>query len=121
MIGRKVDLMVVKVRFGRGPVVSRRKGKNSRIAMLSASLLTLLAISCASLGAWRIGADLDWAGPFVFQSGLRSHWQVWMGAAAGVQYASWKLTRYARSARRREVEIARAEESSARARAAANV
>ena len=77
-IGRYVnDLMVVKVRFGHGPVVTRRKGKNSRIAMLGASLLTLVAISCASLGLWRVGTDLDWAGDFVFQSGFLSHWQVW--------------------------------------------
>jgi len=81
--------------------------KNSRIAMLSASLLTLVAIGCASLGLWRMGTDLDWAGDFVVPSGFLSHWQVWIGAAVGVQYASWRLTRYAGRAGRREVGIAR--------------
>jgi hypothetical protein len=100
----KTDLM--EVRFGHGPAVVRRKGKNSRVAKLSASLLTLVAISCASLGLWRIGTDLDWAGDFVFQDGFLSHWQVWLGAAAGVQYASLRIARYARILRRREVQIA---------------
>jgi hypothetical protein len=112
--------MVVKVRFGRGHAVTRRNGKNSRIAMGGASLLTLVVISCASLGLWRVGTDLDWAGAFVFQSGILSHWQVWIGAAVGVQYASWRLNRYATSARNREVEIARVAEPSS-VQAAANV
>jgi hypothetical protein len=113
--------MQVKVRFGRGPVVTRRKGKNSRIAMLSANLLTLVTIVCASLGVWRVGTDLEWAGAFVFQDGMLSHWQVWIGAALAVQHLSWQLTRYARRARRREVESARAAENSSAARAAANI
>jgi hypothetical protein len=113
--------MQVKVRFGRGPIVTRRKGKNSRMAMVGANLLTLAALICASLGVWRVGADLDWAGAFVFQNGILSHWQVWIAAALAVQYVSWQLTRYARRARRREVENARAVEKSSVARAAANI
>jgi hypothetical protein len=113
--------MVVKVRLGRGPVVTRRKGKNSRIAILTSSLLSLVAISCASLGFWRLGNDLNWAGAFVFQNGLLSHWQIWIGTAVAVQYASWRLTRYARHARRREVEIARAAEQSSGVRATASI
>jgi hypothetical protein len=106
----RIDFMVVKARLGHGPVVVRRKGKNSRIAMLSASLLTLVAIGCASLGLWRMASDLEWAGDFVFPNGFLSHWQVWLGAAACVQYASLRMARYARTLRRREVEIARAAE-----------
>lgn len=67
--------------------------------MLAASLLTLLSISCASLGLWRLGTDLDWAGDFVFRSGLLSHWQVWIGAAALIQYASWRLAQYSQTTR----------------------
>lgn len=63
----------------------------SRIAALCANLLILIAIACASMGLWRMAADLDWAGDFVFQSGLLSHWQVWIAAAVGVQYVSWRL------------------------------
>jgi hypothetical protein len=93
------EFMVVKIRFGRGPVVTRRQGKNSRLATLAASGLTLVAVGCASLGMWRLGTDLNWAGEFVFPSGFLSHWQVWIGFAALVQYACWRLTRYADLAR----------------------
>jgi hypothetical protein len=113
--------MQVKVQFGRGPVVTRRKGKNSRLARLGASLLTLVAVSCGSLGLWRMGYDLDWAGAFVFQNGLLSHWQVWIFSAIGLQYASWQLSRYARHARRREVEMERLEEKTSHFSAAANI
>jgi hypothetical protein len=91
--------MVVKVRFARGRMVSRRKGKNSRIATLAASLLTMASLSCASLGLWRVGTDLDWAGGFVFSQGFLSHWQVWIGAAVAIQYVAWRLTRYANMVR----------------------
>lgn len=90
--------MVVKIRFGRGTPVTRRAGKNSRIAKLAASLLTMSSISCASLGLWRMGTDLEVAGQFVFTSGIFSHWQVWMGGALVAQYTSWRLGRYARTA-----------------------
>lgn len=91
----KADFMVVKIRFGNGPVVSRSPGKNKRMAMLAASLLTLVSISFAALGFWRLGKDLDWAGDFFVEDGFFSHWQVWLGAAALVQYGAWRLTRYA--------------------------
>lgn len=113
--------MVVRIRFGRGPVVTRRKGKNSRIAMLAASLLTLVSISCAALGLWRVGTDLDWTGGFVFSRGLLSHWQVWIGAAAIVQYASWRLVRYARMSALADHDAAAAGESAPDERAIANV
>ena len=116
----KTQFMVVKVRFARGPMVSRRKGKNSRIATLAASLLTMVSLSCAALGLWRVGADLDWAGGFVFSDGFLSHWQVWIGAAAAVQYAAWRLTRYARLVGRQQSEETSQQESETK-RAVANV
>lgn len=90
--------MVVRIRLGRGAVVSRRAGKNSRIARVMATVLTLVSISLGSFGLWRVGTDLGWAGDFVFTSGILSHWQVWIGAAAGVQYLVWHLSQYARKA-----------------------
>lgn len=91
------DLMVVTVRVGPGHI-STPNAKSSRFPILSANFLTLVAISCASLGLWRVGTDLDVAHNFVFQNGFLSHWQVWIGLAVGVQYASWHLNRFARSA-----------------------
>lgn len=96
--------MIVRIRFGRGRVVTRRKGKNGRAALLVASLLTLIAISFAIFGLWRLGQDLGFAGDFVFATGLLSHWQVWMASAALVQYACWRLTRYSRLAQDEEAE-----------------
>lgn len=91
--------MVVRIRFGNGPLVTRRRGKNSRLAQLAASLLTLFAISFFLLAAWRLGIDLGYASDFVFQSGIASHWQVWMAATAVTQYAAIRLNRYAREGR----------------------
>jgi hypothetical protein len=96
--------MVAKILFGLDRMMTVEE-KTGRIALLSASLLTLVAISCASLGLWRVGTDLDWAGDFVVQDGLLSHWQVWIGFAVAMQYTSWWLARHAGLAQRREAEI----------------
>jgi hypothetical protein len=98
--GSKSQFMVVRIRFGPGRVVTRRKGKNSKAALLLASLLTLVAISLGALGLWRLGQDLGFLGDFVFPTGLLSHWQVWMAGAIACQYACWRLTRYSMLARR---------------------
>jgi hypothetical protein len=90
--------MVVKIRFGRGSVVARRKGKNSRLALLGAGLLTMGSICLGSLAIWRFCQDFGLAGDFVFEDGFLSHWQVWLASAVATQYAGWRLTRYARQA-----------------------
>jgi hypothetical protein len=89
--------MVVKIRFGHGPVVTRRKGKNGQAAVLLASASTLTAVCLTALGVWRLCEDLDLAGEFFFRDGMLAHWQVWIGAAGLTQYASWRLNRYAKS------------------------
>jgi len=94
----KSAFMVVRIRFGQGPVVTRRNGKNSRAAMLAGSLLTLISICLLSLGIWRLCQDLDLANNFIFPDGFLSHWQVWIAAAALTQYSCWGLTRYAKAA-----------------------
>lgn len=112
--------MVVKIRFGRGPLVTRRPGKNSRMATLAASVLTLFSISCASMSLWRVGTDLALAGDFAFHDGLLSHWQVWAGAAIAIQYVAWQLTRYAKKAVVRDAETS-PEETPEAVRAPAHV
>ncbi len=90
--------MVVRIRFGGGRPVEGRSGKNSRVARISASVLTLIAICLASFGMWRLAEDLGWAGNFIIAEGLLSHWQVWLGAAGLLQFAAWRLLQYARGA-----------------------
>ena len=101
--------MVVKIRFGRGPVVARRKGKNSRIALLGAGFLTLVSICLGSLGLWRLFQDVGIAGDFIFRDGILSHWQVWIASAALSWWACWRLSQYAKQAHQMlsaEVEVA---------------
>jgi hypothetical protein len=113
--------MVVKIRFGRGPVVARRKGKNSRIALLGAGFLTLVSICLGSLGIWRFCQDVGLAGDFIFEDGLLSHWQVWIAAAALVQYACWRLSQYAKQAREEAKLESETEDPKTPASLAANV
>jgi hypothetical protein len=70
---------------------------------------------------WRVGADLDWAGGFVFPEGFLSHWQVWIGAAVAIQYAGWRLTRYASTAVPQEDDSEREEQATSGDRVIANV
>ena len=87
--------MIVRIRFGRGPRVERRKGKNSRLAWIAAGLLTLGSVSCLILALWRLGVDFGWTGAFVFpDDSVLSHWQVWLVGALGIQFTAWKLNRY---------------------------
>jgi hypothetical protein len=62
-----------------------------------AALLTPAAAMAAVLALWRIAADLNWANSFAIPSGLFSHWQVWLGAAAALQLCSRILNRYGKA------------------------
>jgi hypothetical protein len=93
--------MIVRIRFGRGTSRSRRTGKNAHIAVAAATLGTLASISCATLGVWRLGQDIGWAGDFAFTQGVLSHWQVWLSAAAAIQLLCLKLAKYGHMAQGR--------------------
>jgi hypothetical protein len=101
----RTRLWLTRPGFGRDPVLTPEE-TCGRIAVLSASLLTITAISCASLGLWRVGTDIQWTSAFVIREGFLSHWQVWIGAAVATQYTSWWLARYAGMLRRQEAETA---------------
>ena len=90
--------MVVRIRFGGGSRVALGKRKNARLALLAASLLTLIAICLTFMGFWRLFRDLDLAGEFIFTAGILSHWQVWLAAAAGTQFGAWTLKDFYRGA-----------------------
>jgi hypothetical protein len=90
--------MVIRIRFGRGPAVSRGRGKNRRLAWAAGALLTPAAVMAFALAAWRLSFDLGWAREFAFSEGLLSHWQVWLAAAALIELCAWTLNRYGEKA-----------------------
>ena len=92
--------MRVRIRFARRSRTATRRGRNQRIALVVAALLTPAAAIAAALGLWRIAADLNWANNFAIPSGVFSHWQVWLGAAAALQFCSRILNRYGKGAGR---------------------
>ena len=87
---------MVRMRFGRGRQVYRVRGKNRRLALALSALLTPSAVMASVLGFWRLAADMKWTGEFGISSGLFSHWQVWLGSAALLQWVAWALNRYGR-------------------------
>ena len=89
--------MIVRIRFGPGTRVGRKRRKERRFALGIAGLLTPAAVLAAVLGLWRIAADMQWTGSFAIAEGFFSHWQVWLGAAAALQMCAHLLNRYARN------------------------
>jgi hypothetical protein len=86
--------MVVRIRFGKGPKVARKRGKNQRVALAVAALLTPAAFTASVLALWSIAAGLNWTNSFAFPTGIFSHWQVWLAAAVGLQLCARVLNRY---------------------------
>ena len=86
--------MVIRIQFGQGPKVSVGKRKNRRMASATAALLGPVVLIALALGIWRLAADLNWTNRFAIPSGLFSHWQVWLAAAALLQVCSHFLNRY---------------------------
>jgi hypothetical protein len=89
--------MVLRIRFGTGPKVGKKPRGNRRVALAAASLLTPAAAVTAVLALWRIAADLNWTGSFAISAGFFSHWQVWLGGAALLQFCARVLNRYAKT------------------------
>jgi hypothetical protein len=88
--------MVVRIRFGKGRTLARNRTRNRSFAIAAGALLTPAALVASVLAVWRIAADLNVANSFAIPSGLFSHWQVWVGAAVGLQLCSRVLNRYGR-------------------------
>src|SRR6266702_8879582 len=82
---RVVAIMLLRIRFGSGRQVQRRKGKNRRLALALSALLTPAAVMASALGLWRLAADMKWTGEFGIASGVFSHWQVWLAFAGLLQ------------------------------------
>jgi hypothetical protein len=87
--------MVVRIRFSYGSALRKTVAANRQAALVTSSLMTPVAVMAASLGIWRLAADLKWTGAFAISQGIFSHWQVWVAVAVGVQFAAFLLHRYA--------------------------
>jgi len=90
--------MVVRIRFGKGAKVDRKRRTNQRVALAFASLLTPAAVMAGALGIWGIAAGPNWASHFAIRNGFLSHWQVWLAFAGVLQTGSHFLNRYGRAA-----------------------
>jgi len=86
--------MLVRIRLNAGPKVTKKRRKNRHVALAMASLLTPAAVMAFVLGLWRLVADLKVTGEFPITSGIFSHWQVWVTAAALLQLCALVLNRY---------------------------
>ena len=89
--------MVVRIRLGKRPARDVRRAQNRRAALAVAALLTPSALMACVLGFWRIAADFKWTSSFAIASGVFSHWQVWVGGAALLQFCAYALNRYGRT------------------------
>lgn len=88
--------MKVRIRLRLGPSLARKFERSRDLAALSAALLTPAALMAFALGLWRLTADLQWTGDFIFSTGLLSHWQVWVAVAAALEVCALILNRFGR-------------------------
>jgi hypothetical protein len=63
-------------------------------ASMSGLVLTLTAVLAAALGAWRLGVDPGWTGPFFIADGWLSRYQLWFAIAIGAQTSAFILNRW---------------------------
>jgi hypothetical protein len=89
--------MLVKIRFGAGRKASHRNRKKQRFALEVAALMTPAALMALVLALWRLAADLKLTGEFPIASGVLSHWQIWLAAAALIQLGAIALIRYGKA------------------------
>ena len=67
------------------------------LASLAAALLNPAAVMAAAFAAWRVTADMNLTRRFAITSGVFSHWQVWLAAAAILQICSRLLHHYSKT------------------------
>jgi hypothetical protein len=89
--------MVVRIRFDKRSVAGKNRNENRRAALALAALLDPAAVMALALGLWGVAAELKWVGSFAIPSGLFSHWETWMAAAAGLELCAVALNRYGKN------------------------
>lgn len=86
--------MVVRIRFVKPPTSVEKHLRNRRLALAFAALLQPPAVAALALAMWSVAGGLQWVGRFAFASGVFSHWQTWVAAAAGIWLCARALNRY---------------------------
>jgi hypothetical protein len=87
--------MLVRIRWKRS-VQNERGVRNRTAALLLASLSAPAAVLAFTMAIWDIAAHLRWTNSFAISSGIFSHWQVWLAAAALLLISVSVLDRYGR-------------------------
>jgi len=78
--------MVVRIRL-------RSRGAGAPWKTRIAACLKIIGTVSIVASLWIIAAGLSWAGAFVLQIGLFSHWQVWMALGVAAQLTAFRLNR----------------------------
>ena len=91
--------MQVRLRFERGAHVHYGDGKNRRVALAAAALLSPAALAALLFAIWRLGADLGVTSQFAIAEGIFSHWPVWAAIAAGLMFICARLNSYGKGGR----------------------
>ena len=75
--------------------MTKRRGKNRRVAAAIGALLIPMAFLAYVMGLWKLASDLNLAGEFGL-TGVLSHWQIWIAVALALSFAASALSRYGR-------------------------
>jgi hypothetical protein len=84
--------MLVRIRLRRH---ARGEDPQQSLALGLAALLTPSALIAFTISFWSIAAHLHWTTDFFVSSGVFSHWQAWLIAAAALFFTARMLNRYA--------------------------
>lgn len=84
--------MTLRIRFGQGRLVKRRREHQGELAQATASLLTPACVMAYVLAFWRLAADIGVTSDSGLQ-GVFSHWQLWLVLAVGLHWSSRNLNR----------------------------
>jgi len=89
--------MIVRIRLGTGRPLNREGGSNRHLAKTAAAFGIPTALMAGTLAAWRLATDIQLTKTFAIETGLWSHWQIWMALATGLLLISLRLEKYSQS------------------------
>ncbi|HYZ85386.1 MAG TPA: hypothetical protein VE621_13335 [Bryobacteraceae bacterium] len=75
----------MKIKINPEPRIAAVAPKMAEITDLFAALMTPASLLAFVFGAWRLAADLGFAGQFAIDTGVFSHWMVWMAIGCLIQ------------------------------------